>query len=69
MNLLNKEFTLYGRNIGRIVADLFYVNPMEIFNNDLWTTSKSSVIIGAGTSHKIHSEFYMSLDPDGGLEV
>ena len=34
VNLLKKEFTLYGRNIGRIVGDFFYVNPMQIFANE-----------------------------------
>ena len=37
-NLLNEDFTDYGVNIGYIVADLFYINPMKIFTNKIRST-------------------------------
>jgi hypothetical protein len=53
-NLENRLYYEYGKNIGQIVSDVFFVNPVD---EAIWT-EENSRIIGDGTSDKVPSTFY-----------
>ena len=56
-NLVERKFRPFGKNIGHIVADLFYHNPND---KDHWTPEMSETVVKPGLTKKIKSEFYSS---------
>jgi hypothetical protein len=58
-NLKARNFTSFGRNIGRIVTDLFYHNPVD---NKHWSEEMSVTVTKPGQTKKIESKYYKSLE-------
>lgn len=58
-NLEKREYKSYGQNIGQIVSDIFFVNPVD---SSIWTEENSRIIKGDGTSEKVPSKFYGELE-------
>lgn len=57
-NLEEGDYREYGANIGHIVSDLFFVNPVD---DKIWDEENSRIINSDGTSEKVPSSFYESL--------
>ena len=57
-NLEKREYVQYGQNIGQIVSDIFFVNPVD---EAVWTSENSRIILGDGSSEKVDSRFYGQL--------
>lgn len=53
-NLANEEYELFGENVGHIVSDIFYVNPVD---DAIWDEENSRIIKSDGTSEKVPSSF------------
>ena len=49
-NLATSHFTEFGENIGHIVTDFFYLNPVD---EDIWDTRNSHVAMSSSDSVKI----------------
>jgi len=56
INLGLGKFEAYGLNIGQIVGDLFFMNPMD---DNVWTEDASVIIRTTGHSQKVPSTFYI----------
>ena len=53
-NLDKEEYKLYGENVGHIVSDIFFVNPVD---DAVWDEESSRIINSDGTSEKVPSSF------------
>ena len=53
-NLEIRDYKAYGQNVGQIVSDIFYVNPVD---SAIWTEENSRIINADGTSEKVPSSF------------
>ena len=49
-NLKDRSFNSFGKNIGNIVAELFYHNPTD---NGHWTADMSETVVKPGNTKKI----------------
>jgi|TARA_B110001450_G_C17525135_1_gene442241 hypothetical protein len=63
-NLNDRLYFEYGKNIGQMVADIFFVNPVD---EAIWTEMNSR-IINDGTSEKVPSSFYQQLENEDSFE-
>lgn len=54
-NLKGRHFVEFGKNIGNIVAELFYHNPTD---NGHWTADMSEIVFNPGHTKKVDSKFY-----------
>jgi hypothetical protein len=59
VNLENREYKDYGQNIGQIVSDIFFVNPVD---DAIWTEENSRIINEDGSAEKVPSSFYGELN-------
>mmetsp|Transcript_32265 Transcript_32265/g.49388 ORF Transcript_32265/g.49388 Transcript_32265/m.49388 type:complete len:213 (-) Transcript_32265:312-950(-) len=58
-NLINKDLNAYGKSIGQIVSDVFFVNPVD---EAVWTEEHSQIIIDETSSKKVPSRFYETVE-------
>ena len=57
-HLNDRSYFEYGKNIGQMVANIFFVNPVD---QAIWT-EQNSRIISDGSSDKVPSSFYQPLE-------